>query len=78
MSRTKGSPYKTCSHCGREKYLSDFYKSPKHSDGHEAICIACRLAARREYYARRTRNVMRLRALSAEFPRTPESPFGLF
>lgn len=41
---------KTCSKCGENKALTDFYKNPRASDGRRTDCKACVLADRRARY----------------------------
>ena len=39
---------KTCTHCGAEKPLAEFYRDRRSRDGHTRWCRACLLAATRE------------------------------
>jgi hypothetical protein len=44
---------KTCTHCGTEKPLAEFYQNRLARDGHASWCKSCQIASARENYSRR-------------------------
>lgn len=69
---------KTCSTCGIEKSVEDFYKSSQAKDGLQYSCKTCTTARDTGPRAEQKRNYAWKRKLASDFGMTPEDYWEMF